>query len=89
MCKRCYGDWDGEWGLGPGTMGFCATLCTVHTTQGQGQGTVFFSIVPVPVPVPVTCNVYEPLDTYALFPINIAPFPLTLKPTITVISLLT
>ena len=24
--------------LGPGTMGFCITLCIVHTTQGKGQG---------------------------------------------------
>ena len=38
-------------------MGFYITLCTVHTTQGQGS---LRSIVPVLVPVPVPCNVYEP-----------------------------
>ena len=55
-------------GLELGTMGFCTTLCAVHTTQGQGQGT-FFCIVPVPFPVsvPMTFNVYEPLDTSPLF----------------------
>ena len=76
-------------GTGTGNDGFLyyTMYCTHYT--GAGAGNRFFSIVPVPVPVPVTCNVYEPLDTYALFPINIAPFPLTLKPTTTVISLLT
>ena len=27
---------------GLGMMGFCITLCTVHTTQGQGQETIVF-----------------------------------------------
>ena len=39
-------------------MGFCITLCTVHTTQWQGQGTIVFYCVypcPCPVPGPVQC----------------------------------
>ena len=49
------------------TMSFYITLCTVHTTQGKGQGREpLISIVPtsvlVPVPVPVPCSVYEPLQ---------------------------
>ena len=55
-------DWDRE----QETMGFHITLCTVHTTQGQGI--IVFSIVPIPIPVPVLfpvpCSVYEPLDSW-------------------------
>ena len=32
-------------GSGTGTMGFYIMLCTVHTTQGQGQRTFFFYCV--------------------------------------------
>ena len=48
---------------GKQTMSFYITLCTVHTTQGQGRKPLF-SIVPIPVPVPfpVPCSVYEPWD---------------------------
>ena len=43
-------DWDRE------TMGFYITLCTVHTTQGQGQGTiVFYCARPDPGPGPCPC----------------------------------
>ena len=38
---------DREWEM----MGFSITLCTVHTTQGQGQGTiVFYCAHPSPSP---------------------------------------
>ena len=39
-------------------MGFCVTLCTVHTTQGQGQGQgiiVFYCARPGPCAGPVHC----------------------------------
>ena len=36
---HCTGPGQGP-GQGPGTMGFYITLCTVHTTQGQVQGTI-------------------------------------------------
>ena len=47
-------------------MGFYITLCTVHTTQEQGQGTIFFYCVhpgPCPFPFPVPCSVYKPLGS--------------------------
>ena len=38
-------------------MGFCISLCTVHTTQGQGRGIiVFYCTHPVPCPGPVQCE---------------------------------
>ena len=43
-----------EQGLGLGTMGFNITLCTVHTTQGQGKGTIVFYCAP-PGPCPCLC----------------------------------
>ena len=56
-------------GPGPGNDGNDITLCTVHTTQGQGQAKgILFSIVPtpfpvlIPIPVPIPCIVYKPLD---------------------------
>ena len=47
-------------------MDLYITLCTVHTTEGQGQKQetiVSIVLVPVPAPVPVLvpCIVYEPL----------------------------
>ena len=42
-------------------MNFGITLCTVHTTHGQGLGTIMPIPVPVPVLVPVLCSVCEPL----------------------------
>ena len=47
---------DSEWE----TMGFCIILCTVHTTQEQGQEEVpivFYCALPVPVSFPVPCRV--------------------------------
>ena len=55
-------------------MGFFITLCTVHTTQGQGT-IVFCCAHPGPClgpgPVPVLCSVYEPLgpEIYHLGPV--------------------
>ena len=47
-------------GQGPGTMGFYIMLCTVHTTQGLGQGTiVLYRACPGPGPVPEQC-IYGP-----------------------------
>ena len=47
-------------GLLPGTetMSFYIILCTVHSTQGQGPGTIVFYcpiLVPMAVPVLVQC----------------------------------
>ena len=54
--SRCTGPGMGTvQGTGPGTMGLCILLCTVHTTQGPGTETVtigFHTHFPIPVPVP-------------------------------------
>ena len=45
----------GPW-PGPGPTGFCIMLCTVHTAQGQTQGTiVFYRARSGPCPGPVQC----------------------------------
>ena len=52
---------DREWNRERETMGFYITLCTVHTTQEQGQGQVTIVLYcvyprPYPVPGPVQCE---------------------------------
>ena len=43
------------------TTGFYITLLTVHTSHGQGQGTIVFYCAHIgPSPCPCPCSVYEP-----------------------------
>ena len=61
--------------MGLGMMAFYTTLCTVHTTQGQGQGQTQETIVshcaspvPCPGPRPVQCVWALQLNNYAKNP---------------------
>ena len=54
-------------GMVLGTMGLYIMLCTVHTTQGQGQGTGTDGSKPISPPGPV------PGNRFLLYPV---PFPM-------------